>query len=442
MTISSSLMMISPLDGRYAEKTKVLNGVFSEFALMRYRVLVEICWLEYLQPDVELEKLFLEFDEADAAEIKKIEADINHDVKAVEYFIKSKMANNPKYKKFKEWVHFGCTSDDINNLAYGLMLSTAREQILLPFYGDIMNQLRELSHRYAKTPMLSRTHGQSATPTTVGKEFANVVARLELQAARFHAVEIMGKMNGAVGNMNAHYAVMPDRNWFSLAKEFVESLGLHFQPYSTQIESHDYMAELFHAMMRLNTILVDFCRDTWGYISLGYFQQKSNAKEVGSSTMPHKINPIDFENAEGNLYLANSILNCLADKLPISRFQRDLVDSTLLRNIGVGMGHAVVAYQSILKGISKLEINVTKIQDDLDSAWEVLAEPIQMAMRAHGIDEPYEKLKKLTRGKVITKKVLHDFIEGLDLDSQTKSQLKRLTPSDYIGYARVLAEEI
>ncbi|MDX2163836.1 MAG: adenylosuccinate lyase [Gammaproteobacteria bacterium] len=439
---SSSLMMISPLDGRYAEKTKILNGVFSEFALMRYRLLVEVCWLEYLQPDIELEKLFLDFDEDDAAEIKKIESKINHDVKAVEYFIKSKMAKNPKFKKHTEWVHFGCTSDDINNLAYGLMLSTARDEVLLPFYHDLIDQLREFSHRYAKIPMLSRTHGQSATPTTVGKEFANVVARLELQVSRFQSVQIMGKLNGAVGNMNAHHAVMPKKNWLQLTKDFVENLGLHYQAYTTQIEPHDYIAELFHAIMRINTILVDFCRDMWAYISLRYFQQKSNAKEVGSSTMPHKINPIDFENAEGNLYIANSILGCLADKLPVSRFQRDLVDSTLLRNMGVGIGHAVVAYQSLLKGLSKLEINKEKIQQDLDDAWEVLAEPIQMAMRMEGIDEPYEKLKKLTRGKAITKKILHDFIDDLELSKEVKAKLKKLTPAEYVGYAEVLAEAI
>ncbi len=440
MTVST-LMMISPLDGRYAEKTAGLQELFSEYALMRYRVLIEICWLECLQPDVELKKLFLDFSEKDAAEIKKIENEINHDVKAVEYFIKAKMVKNPKHKKYVEWVHFGCTSDDINNLAYGLMLSTTREHVLLKFYQDLMKTLREFSHRYAKIPMLSRTHGQPATPTTVGKEFANVLARLESQVSRFQSVEIKGKFNGAVGNMNAHYAVMPKKDWLNMAKEFVENLGLHYQPYTTQIEPHDYIAELFHAMMRINTILIDFCRDTWGYISLGYFQQKVKSGEVGSSTMPHKVNPIDFENAEGNLYLANSILSCLADRLPISRFQRDLVDSTLLRNIGVGIGHAVVAYQSLLKGIAKLEVNKEKIQYDLDQAWEVLAEPIQMVMRIEGIEEPYEKLKKLTRGKIITKKILHDFIEGLDLKGGVKSQLKTLTPATYIGLAKELAEE-
>lgn len=442
MTRSSSLFMISPLDGRYAEKTISLKDFFSEYALMRYRILVEVRWLACLQPDIKLEKLFDDFSLNDAEAIKEIEAKTNHDVKAVEYFIKANMAKNPKYKKYAEWVHFGCTSDDINNLAYGIMLSSAREKVLLPFYRDVMERLRELAHRYANIPMLSRTHGQSATPTTVGKEFANVLARLEAQVSRFQAVEIKGKMNGAVGNMNAHHVVMPKKNWFEISKLFVESLGLQFQAYTTQIEPHDYMAELFHATMRLNTILIDFCRDAWGYISLGYFQQKSKAGEVGSSTMPHKINPIDFENAEGNLYLANSLLGCLADKLPVSRFQRDLVDSTLLRNIGVGMGHAVVAYQSLLKGLSKLDINKQKIQQDLENAWEVLAEPIQMAMRMEGIEEPYEKLKALTRGKAITQKVLHQFIEDSDLSPEMKAKLKALTPSDYIGYAEVLAEEI
>lgn len=442
MTSLSALMMISPLDGRYADKTKDLNQLFSEYALMRYRVLVEIKWLECLQPEINLEKIYLDFSLKDAEEIKKIESETNHDMKAIEYFIKNKMAKNPKYKKFKEWVHFGCTSDDINNLAYGVILSAARDQLLLPYFNKLMDELRMLSHRYAKIPMVSRTHGQLATPTTVGKEFANVLARIESQVLSFQRVKIMGKINGAVGNMNAHHSVLPDKNWFTIAKDFVENLGLDYQAYTTQIEPHDYIAELFHAVSRINTILIDFCRDTWGYISLGYFQQKLKPGEVGSSTMPHKINPIDFENAEGNLYLSNSILNCLGEKLPVSRFQRDLVDSTLLRNMGVGIGHSVVAYQAILKGLSKLEINVEKINSDLESAWELLAEPIQMTMRIHGIDEPYEKLKKLTRGKSVTKTDLHKFIDELDLPKDIKAKLKKLTPQDYIGYAGILAEEI
>ena len=439
---SQTLMAISPLDGRYADKTKDLNNVFSEYALMRYRVLVEIRWLQKLQPEINLEKIYEDFSLEDAEQIKKIEVETNHDIKAVEYFIKLKISKNPKYKKYQEWVHFGCTSDDINNLAYGLMLSTTRQKILLKYFQDLMDVLRGLSHRYATDAMLSRTHGQIASPTTVGKEFANVLARLESQIQGFQHIKIMGKINGAVGNFNAHHAVLPDKNWFECARNFVESLGLHYQAYTTQIEPHDHIAELFHGLIRINSILIDFCRDIWGYIALGYFEQKSSPTETGSSTMPHKINPIDFENAEGNLYLSNSLLNCLAEKLPISRFQRDLVDSTLLRNMGVGIGHAVVAYQAILKGLNKLEINSEKIMDDLNHAWEVLAEPIQMVMRVHGIDEPYEKLKKLTRGKKITQKELHEFIDSVDLPKEIKTKLKSLRPADYVGYAGVLAEEI
>jgi adenylosuccinate lyase len=442
MTNASALMMISPLDGRYADKTEELKNLFSEYALMRYRVLVEVKWLECLQPEINLEKLYLDFNLEDAEQIKKLEKETNHDMKAIEYFIKSKMDKNPKHKKLREWVHFGCTSDDINNLAYGLMLSAARQQVLLTYFREMLEVLRGFSHRYATVPMLSRTHGQIASPTTVGKEFANVIARLESQVVGFQQIKIMGKMNGAVGNFNAHHAVLPDKNWFNVSRKFVESLELHYQAYTTQIEPHDHMAELFHALIRINNILIDFCRDAWGYLSIGYFQQKLKADEVGSSTMPHKVNPIDFENAEGNLYLANSILNCLADKLPVSRFQRDLVDSTLLRNIGVGIGHAVVAYKSILKGLNKLEVNSAKMTADLNNAWEILAEPIQMVMRVHGIDEPYEKLKMLTRGKETTQKDLHKFIDSVNLPEDIKSKLKTLTPADYVGYAGVLAEEI
>lgn len=435
-------MMISPLDGRYADKTKELNNLFSEYALMRHRVFVEVKWLEHLQPEINLEKIVLDFSLEDAKEIKKIESETNHDMKAIEYFIKSKMDKNPKTKKLREWVHFGCTSDDVNNLAYGLILSTTREQILLNYFNDLMSVLRDLAHRYAKIPMVSRTHGQIASPTTVGKEFANVLSRLESQVFGFQHIKIMGKINGAVGNMNAHHIALPDKNWFTIAKDFVENLGLHYQAYTTQIEPHDYIAELFHSLIRINTILIDFCRDTWGYIALGYFEQKIKSSETGSSTMPHKINPIDFENAEGNLYLSNSLLNCLAEKLPVSRFQRDLVDSTLLRNMGVGIGHAVVAYQSLLKGLNKLEINQEKISADLNNAWEVLAEPIQMVMRVHGVEEPYEKLKKLTRGKNMSKEALHKFIDSVELPEEIKKKLKALKPADYIGYAGILAEEI
>jgi adenylosuccinate lyase len=445
----SSLTALSPLDGRYAEKTESLRLLFSEYALMRYRVLVEIRWLIILQPKLSseakniLEHLYLDFNEMDAARIKNIEKTTNHDVKAIEYFIKEKIENNSELNVVREWIHFGCTSDDINNLAYGLMLQTARSQILLPYLDELINVLKQFSHQYADCAMLSRTHGQKATPTTVGKEFANVLSRLKMQSHSLTSIKLYGKINGAVGNFNAHTIVFPEKNWSDIAKNFVESLGLEYQAYTTQIEPHDYMAEFFHNLVRIHNILIDFCRDCWGYISIDYFQQKSLSQEVGSSTMPHKINPIDFENAEGNLYLSNSLLNCLAEKLCISRFQRDLVDSTLLRNIGVGFGYASIAYQSLLKGISKIEINKNKMEEDLNQSWEILAEPIQMMMRVHGVENAYEKLKDLTRGKLgFDRKTLHQFIDELSLSQEIKNKLKDLKPKNYVGIAGRLAREI
>ena len=340
-------------------------------------------------------------------------------------------------------MHFGCTSDDINNLAYGLMLNTARQQVLLPFFDEIISVLTHFAHDYAVQPMLARTHGQPATPTTVGKEFANVVSRLRTQRHSLVAIKIRGKINGAVGSFNAHHIAFPEKNWPEEAKKFVENLGLYYQAYTTQIEPHDYIAELFHNLLRMNIILIDFCRDMWGYIALGYFQQKSVASEIGSSTMPHKINPIDFENAEGNFHIANALLQCLAEKLPVSRWQRDLVDSTLMRNIGVAIGHSVMAYQSLLTGLQKITINQEKLMADLDHAWEVLAEPIQMVMRVHGVADAYEELKTLTRGKKhITREKLHAFIDQLELPDKIKTQLKQLSPATYTGYAEDLAKKI
>lgn len=445
----STLTALSPLDGRYANKTEALRPLFSEYGLMRYRVLVEIRWLQMLKPEVSihaknlLEDLYTNFSEEDAARIKNIENSTNHDVKAVEYFIKEKISGNNELAAISEWVHFGCTSEDINNLAYGLMLYTARHQLLLPAIDEMISKLREMAHAYADLPMLARTHGQSASPTTVGKEFANVVARLQKQQQALIELEIQGKINGAVGNFNAHVCALPEKDWFTLSKNFVQSLNLIWNPYTTQIEPHDYIAALGQTITRINVILIDLCRDIWGYISLGYFRQKTLEQEIGSSTMPHKVNPIDFENAEGNFYLSNAIFQCLAEKLPISRWQRDLVDSTLLRNLGVAFGHTLIAYQSLNKGLLKLAIDDKKIQADLDRAWEVLAEPIQMIMRAQGIENAYEQLKALTRGKQsIDKKLLHDFIDNLPIDDTYKFRLKELTPANYIGYAVRLAQEI
>ncbi|MBU2712254.1 adenylosuccinate lyase [Zooshikella harenae] len=452
----SSLTALSPVDGRYSNKTTDLRPFFSEYGLLRYRVEVEIRWLQQLAATPEitevpplssaanafLEQILEEFDEQEAARIKTIEQTTNHDVKAVEYYLKEQLERQPELVPVKEFVHFACTSEDINNLAHGLMLKNGLDQVLEPTMEQVVEAIRALAHQYANIPMLSRTHGQTATPSTLGKEMANVVARLEHQVIQLKAVKLLGKINGAVGNFNAHLVTYPEVDWPSLALSFVQQLGLSWNAYTTQIEPHDYMAEVFDAVARFNTIVLDFDRDVWGYISLGYFKQKTVAGEVGSSTMPHKVNPIDFENSEGNLGLANAILQHLTAKLPVSRWQRDLSDSTVLRNLGVGFAHSLLAYQSTLKGISKLEINELRIQEDLMSAWEVLAEPIQTVMRRYGIPEPYEKLKALTRGKAITAETLQQFINTLELPESVKQQLLVLTPATYIGNAINQAQQV
>jgi len=445
----SSLTAISPIDGRYGSKTSELRAAFSEYGLIKYRVLVEVRWLQQLaaHPGIEevpalspaadqaLEALLNRFNEQDAARIKEIERTTNHDVKAVEYFIKQHIADNKELAAISEFVHFACTSEDINNLPHALMLKEGRDQVLLPQARDIARQISDLAHRFADVPMLSRTHGQTASPTTVGKELANVAYRLNRQIEQIAAVELLGKINGAVGNYNAHLSAYPDIDWAANAESFIAGLGLSWNPYTTQIEPHDYIAELFDAIARFNTILIDFNRDIWGYISLGYFKQKTVAGEVGSSTMPHKVNPIDFENSEGNLGIANAVFTHLAQKLPISRWQRDLTDSTVLRNMGVGFGYSLIAYQSTLKGIGKLELNQQRLADDLDNAWEVLAEPVQTVMRRYNIPEPYEKLKALTRGQAITRETIQAFIETLEIPETAKAELRQLTPASYIGNA-------
>jgi adenylosuccinate lyase len=451
-----SLQAISPIDGRYGAKLDSLRNISSEYGLIYYRVTVELRWLQALAacPEIAevpelsvaaneyLEHLLQSFSLEDAERIKQIEASTNHDVKAVEYFLKEKFIDLPELKKIKEFLHFACTSEDINNLAYGLMLKECREKILLPYCKQTIEAIIHLAHSYADIPMLSRTHGQPASPTTVGKEMANFAARLKRQYTQIEQCEIMGKMNGAVGNYNAHLAAYPHVNWSKLCEHFIGKLGLSPNYFTTQIEPHDYIAELFQALARFNSILIDFSRDIWGYISLGYFKQKVIANEVGSSTMPHKVNPIDFENAEGNLGLANAILQHLAEKLPISRWQRDLSDSTALRNLGVGMAHSLIAYQSLLKGISKLEVNKAALEADLDQNWEVLGEAVQTIMRRYGIDAPYEKLKALTRGKKLDAKLLRDFIDSLELPTQVKEELKKLSPASYIGNANTQAKSI
>ena len=447
------LTAISPIDGRYADKTKDLRPFFSEYGLLRARVEVEVKWLQLLAGNTDiaevpeftngatdfLNQLVDSFSVADAAEIKEFEREINHDVKAVEYFIKRKIATNAELNSISEFVHFACTSEDINNLSYGIMLRDARNQVILPEMDAIIGALRKLAHQYADLAMLSRTHGQTASPTTLGKELANVVKRLEIQRHNVSDTLIYGKMNGAVGNYNAHFSAYPDIDWPILAQFFITDLGLNWNSYTTQIEPHDYMAELFHATMRFNTILIDFCRDIWSYISIGYFKQKTVKGEVGSSTMPHKVNPIDFENAEGNLGIANAIFDHLAIKLPISRWQRDLTDSTVLRNLGVGFSHSLIAYSSILKGIVKLEVNPDIIAHDLDTNWEVLAEPIQTIMRRYDIEKPYEKLKELTRGKRVSLEEMRVFIGKLEIPTSAKVELLKLTPASYIGLAESLA---
>lgn len=451
----TALNAISPVDGRYGNKTIALRKIFSEFGLIRFRVEVEVRWLQQLSrhagiPEVPafsaptnqfLDSLVSGFNEDDAQGIKNIERTTNHDVKAVEYFLKSKFTGNKELEAVLEFVHFACTSEDINNLSHGLMLREGRE-VFLQDANAIISGIVKLAHDYADVPMLSRTHGQTASPTTVGKEMANVAARLRRQVEAVKKVELLGKINGAVGNYNAHLSAYPDIDWQANAKTFVESLGLSWNPYTTQIEPHDYIAELFDAIARFNTIVIDFDRDIWGYISLGYFKQRTIAGEVGSSTMPHKVNPIDFENSEGNLGIANAIFGHLAEKLPISRWQRDLTDSTVLRNMGVGFGYSMIAYASTLKGMSKLEINRARLAEDLDNAWEVLAEPIQTVMRRYNVEEPYEKLKALTRGQAITRELMLQFVETLEIPEEAKKLLRELTPANYIGNAVKQARDI
>jgi adenylosuccinate lyase len=445
----NSLLAISPLDGRYKNKCEDLAPYFSEFALMRYRVLVEVRWLQKLSEHDQihelqaisergleyLDDLIENFTIADAQRIKAIEATTNHDVKAVEYFIKEKFKDNAELSDQLEFVHFACTSEDINNLAYALMLRDGRDKVMLDQMLEIENQLAQLANDFADQPMLCRTHGQPASPSTIGKEFANVVHRLRRQIAQIESNEILGKMNGAVGNYNAHLSAYPGLDWQATAKEFVEGLGLSWNPYTTQIEPHDYVAELFAAVCRFNTVLIDFDRDIWAYISLGYFKQRTVAGEVGSSTMPHKVNPIDFENSEGNLGIANAIMTHLCEKLPISRWQRDLTDSTVLRNIGTGLAHSLIAYRATMKGIGKLELNAQAIDDDIDSSWEILAEPIQTVMRRYRIEKPYEKLKELTRGKQIDQRSVQNFVQNLTIPEAAKQELLQLTPRKYLGNA-------
>jgi adenylosuccinate lyase len=453
----SSLTAVSPVDGRYASKTSALRPIFSEYGLIRFRVMVEVRWLQRLaahpgisevapfsaQANALLNVLAENFEITHAERVKEIERTTNHDVKAVEYLLKEQAAKLPELANVSEFIHFACTSEDINNLSHALMLREGRDTVLLPQMRQVAESIRQLAVQFADISMLARTHGQPASPTTLGKELANVVYRLERQIKQIAAVPLLGKINGAVGNYNAHLSAYPDIDWEANAREFIENeLGLEFNPYTTQIEPHDYIAELFDAMARFNTILIDFDRDIWGYISLGYFKQKTIAGEIGSSTMPHKVNPIDFENSEGNLGIANALLQHLASKLPISRWQRDLTDSTVLRNLGVGFAHSLMAYEATLKGISKLELNQQRIAADLDACWEVLAEPIQTVMRRYAIENPYEKLKELTRGKGITPQALLDFIDQLEMPLEAKQELKKLTPASYIGNAVAQAKRI
>ncbi|SHM11490.1 adenylosuccinate lyase [Rhodanobacter sp. OK091] len=451
-----ALTALSPLDGRYASKVEALRPIFSEYGLMHRRVHVEIEWLLALAADPKIAELPAfgadqiktlkaiaeNFSVADGERIKAIEATTNHDVKAVEYFIKEKIGADPSLTQAKEFVHFACTSEDINNLSYALMLRDAREQVLLPQFDAVIAQLRELAHANAALPLLSRTHGQTASPSTLGKEIANVVARLQRQRKQLAGVEISGKINGAVGNYNAHLITYPEVDWRAFSQRFVESLGLGYNAYTTQIEPHDGVAEYCDAVRRANIILIDLARDIWGYISLGYFKQTLKAGEVGSSTMPHKVNPIDFENAEGNFGLANALLGHFAEKLPISRWQRDLTDSTVLRALGTAFGHSLVALESLKKGLGKLNVNAERIAADLDNSWEVLAEAVQTVMRRYGLPEPYEQLKALTRGHGITKDSMREFIDGLDLPADAKQRLLDLTPGSYIGLAEELAKDI
>jgi adenylosuccinate lyase len=452
----SPLTAVSPIDGRYGSKTEMLRTVFSEYGLIRYRVLVEVRWLQHLAANSSIVEVAPFSDDANALlnglvdnftlehaeRVKEIERTTNHDVKAVEYLIKEVIADNSELLAVSEFVHFACTSEDINNLSHALMLKEGRDQVVVPALQGIQAQLMAMAIEFSDVAMLARTHGQTASPTTVGKEMANVAHRLQRQLTSITAVPLLGKINGAVGNYNAHFSAYPDLDWPAISQAFIEQLGLEFNPYTTQIEPHDYMAELFDGLARSNTILIDFARDIWGYISLGYFKQKTIAGEVGSSTMPHKVNPIDFENAEGNMGIANALYGHLSAKLPVSRWQRDLTDSTVLRNMGVGLGYSMIAYASLDKGISKLQLNQARLAADLDSAWEVLAEPIQTVMRRYGIEEPYEKLKALTRGKVMDQATIQAFIDTLDIPEEAKTALKAVTPASYIGNAAQQAKDI
>lgn len=452
-----SLCAISPLDGRYASKVDSLQSIFSEYGLIKNRVRVELAWFKALSEHeqiaelpplskeiiAEMETISAQFSIQDAELVKEFEATTNHDVKAVEYWIKKRLSKYPEFIKVNEFIHFACTSEDINNLSHALMLQEARHDVLLPTLNNIINILKNMAHEFANIPMMCRTHGQSATPSTMGKEIANVIYRLIRQIELLEKQEILGKINGAVGNYNAHLSAYPDIDWQEHCKKFVEKLSLTFNPYTTQIEPHDYMAELFNIISRINTILIDFSRDIWGYVSLGYFKQKLKEGEVGSSTMPHKVNPIDFENAEGNLGIANAVLNHLSNKLPISRWQRDLTDSTVLRNMGVGIGYSLLAYTSLVRGLNKLEINTQVIDNDIDNSWELLAEPIQTVMRRYGVEKPYEQLKALTRGeRGMTAERIREFVLQLNIPADAKEQLLNLTPRTYTGRATQLALDI
>lgn len=452
----STLTALSPLDGRYQDKVTPLRTIFSEFGLMKFRVAVEVRWLQKLastaditevptfsmQANAFLDGIVANFNETDAARIKEIERTTNHDVKAVEYFLKEKIQNEIELVKVSEFIHFACTSEDINNLSHALMLSTARDEVILPEWQKLIDEITRLAEEYKTIPLLSRTHGQPASPSTVGKEMANVVYRLKRQFKQLQNAEILGKINGAVGNYNAHLSAYPNIDWHKFSEEFVTSLGIQWNPYTTQIEPHDYIAEFFDAVVRFNTIIIDFDRDLWGYIALNHFKQRTIAGEIGSSTMPHKVNPIDFENSEGNLGLANAVMTHLGQKLPISRWQRDLTDSTVLRNLGVGLGYCLIAYASTCKGISKLEVNQPHLLEELNQNWEVLAEPIQTVMRRYGIEKPYEKLKELTRGKRVTEQAMREFIDKLDIPQEEKLRLQKLTPATYIGAAVELVEKL
>jgi len=452
----SSLTAVSPVDGRYGDKVSALRTIFSEFGLLKFRVQVEVRWLQKLAACAEikevpafdadanafLDQIVANFDVNDAQRIKDIEKTTNHDVKAVEYFLKEKVTAIPALHAVSEFIHFACTSEDINNLSHALMLQTARQDVVLPYWKQIIDAVKGLAHKYRDIPLLSRTHGQPATPSTIGKELANVAYRMDRQFKQLQNVEILGKINGAVGNYNAHIVAYPEVNWHQFSEEFVTSLGVTWNPYTTQIEPHDYIAELFDCVARFNTILIDFDRDIWGYIALNHFKQRTIAGEIGSSTMPHKVNPIDFENSEGNLGLSNAVLQHLASKLPVSRWQRDLTDSTVLRNLGVGLGYALIAYQATMKGVSKLEVNEANLANELDHNWEVLAEPIQTVMRRYGIEKPYEKLKELTRGKRVDAAGMQAFIDSLELPEEEKIRLKAMTPGNYIGRATTMVDEL